>query len=314
MRRYGSIEEYRASDDGRAALPCAVSLGKFDGIHIGHARLIRLICEKASAGNILSMVFAIVMKDDSILSREERAYSLEALGVDVLVECPFSPDFMSMSPSSFVRNVLMDVLHARFVCVGSDFAFGYNREGNARILKDLCGQYGCETEIVQKEQLHGEDVSSTRVRLALAQGDMKLVEALMGRPYPIRGEVVHGRHLGTHIGFPTLNVYPAKGKLLPPDGVYASVTSLPDQTERYGLTNLGMRPTVGGSRRRAETTLFDYDADLYGAIITTNLLLYLRPEKKFSGLDDLKAQIREDERMARQISLWLPTADHHNRG
>lgn len=299
MQVFHSLEEYKES--GVCKIPGAVTLGKFDGVHIGHQKLIRKIMDFAHANSISSIVFAIEIQDRPILSHEERAVYLESLGVDILVECPFSREFMSMRAETFAREVLSETMHASYVCVGTDFGFGCRREGTASMLADLGRQYGFQVEIAAKERLFQEDVSSSRVRKALAKGDMKLANALLGRPYPVMGIVQHGRHLGTGIGVPTVNVHPGANKILPPDGVYASCTRLPDQTIRTGITNLGIRPTVGGKTRKAETTLFDFQADLYGQTIQTDLLDYLRPEHKFSSLDELKSQIGRDRESALAI-------------
>lgn len=276
----------------------AVTLGKFDGIHIGHIKLIRNIVQYARQADLVSMVFSIEMNDGSILSHEERARFLETLGVDCLVEYPFSKSFMHMTPEEFVRTILSKTLHAEYAAVGTDFAFGHNREGDASTLKMLGGKYGYTTKILEKEQIRGEDVSSTRVRQALKEADLELVSELLGRPYPVFGTVKHGRRIGTGIGIPTVNLIPEEGKILPPDGVYSSITKLPDGMTRKGLTNIGTQPTVGGTTRRIETTLIDHESDLYGAAITHHLLRHIRPIKAFSGLDELKEQIRKDRKTA----------------
>ncbi len=275
-----------------------MTLGKFDGIHTGHRKLVQNIVSYAQSHHLTSVVFAIEVDRDAILSHEERALYLESLGVDVLVECPFSRQFMHLNPEAFVRTILEETLHTRYAAVGTDFVFGHNREGNASDLQAICETYGCRTLILEKERYQGEDVSSTRVREALGKGDMELAEALLGRPYPICGTVEHGAHIGTGIGIPTVNLALDAHKILPPDGVYASITTLPDHSVRRGLTDIGTRPTVGGGTRRAETTLMDFHSDLYGSWISHELLRFIRPETKFSSLDDLKNQIQKDRRAA----------------
>jgi len=299
LKIFHSIEEYRASELSRGEAGSAVTLGKFDGIHIGHQKLIRDIVSRAGASGLTSIVFAIEMKDGAILSHEERAEYLESMGVDVLLECPFSESLMKMRAPEFARTVLFGALHAVYAAVGPDFAFGHHREGNAEGLAELGAAAGCQTRILEKERFDGADVSSTRVREALRKADMELAAKLLGRPYPITGIVRHGRHIGTGIGFPTVNILPEEGKILPPDGVYASVTMLPGKIVRKGLTNVGIRPTVGGRERRAETTLFDFDSDLYGERISHALTRFIRPEKKFASLEALKEQIGKDAEAAR---------------
>lgn len=293
MKIFHSLEEYKDQEAG-----AAVTLGKFDGVHIGHRKLIRDVTAQAKANGLAGVVFAIDMSDSPVLSHEERAQYLASLGVDVLVECPFTKQFMSMLPEVFIRKVLMDTLHARIVSVGPDFAFGRDRGGDVSVLKQAGDVLGYQTRVLEKEKLYGADVSSTRVRRALQDGDMELAGALLGRAYPVTGIVSHGRRIGTGLGFPTVNVLPAAGKLLPPDGVYASVTTLSDGTKRRGLTNLGVRPTVGGTTRRAETTLFDFHGDVYDERITTGLIHLIRPERRFDSLEELKAQIEKDRKTA----------------
>ena len=298
MRIFRNIEEYRHSELFTASKESAVTLGKFDGVHTGHVKLIREITDCAKAQGLTGIVFTIEMNDGFLLTREERASFLESLGVDVLLECPFSKEFMSLLPEEFVRTVLCDTLHVRYTAVGSDFAFGHNRVGDAGTLQALGEACGFMTRILEKERYRNEDVSSTRVRKAVVDGDMELVRALLGRPYPVMGIVRHGRHIGTSIGYPTVNLALEEGKILPPDGVYASLTKLPDSTTKKGLTNIGIRPTVGGSTRRAETTLLDFHSDLYGDLICLELLKFIRPETKFSSLEELEAQIGRDRREA----------------
>ncbi len=301
MKTFHSIEEYRQSGDPDSVQRTAVTLGKFDGIHIGHRKLIGSIISKAKSDRLQSVVFAIESRDGGILSHDERSGYLESLGVDVLIECPFSKEFMSLGAKEFVRWILTDTLHASYVAVGCDFAFGHNREGNVQTLKDLGSICGFETRILDKEKLLGEDVSSTRVRDAVTEGNMALAAMLLGRPYPIAGEVSHGRHLGSTIDMPTANVVPEPSKILPPDGVYASFTRLADGRVLSGVTNVGVRPTVGGTIRRSETTLLDFNEDLYGTVITTSLIAFLRSERKFSGLEELRDQVAKDTLKAIRI-------------
>lgn len=301
MKRFHGIEDYSDYVSGCGTVLTAAALGKFDGVHIGHVKLIRQMTDYARNHSLSSLVFAIETGEKTILSHEERARFLQTLGVDYLVECPFSEQFMRMGAEEFVRDVLVNTLHAVYVCVGTDFAFGHGRKGNVLLLQKLGELYGFHPQIVKKEQLSGTDVSSTRVRNALEAGNMELVTALLGRPYPVSGTVMHGHHLGTQIGNPTINVHPDLQKLLPPDGVYASITHLPDDTRQKGITNVGIRPTVDGKTRKAETTLFDYHCDLYGETVTCDLISYIRPERRFSGLEELIEQIGRDKERAREI-------------
>jgi riboflavin kinase/FMN adenylyltransferase len=307
LKLFHSLEEYREYADAHGRERTALTFGKFDGIHIGHKKLICQITDHARALSLKSAVIAIEINPNTILSHEERADYLESLGVDILIECPFTDKFRSTSAEDFIRGILCDTMHAAFVCAAQDLSFGHDRQGDAATLEQAGCRFGFQTKILEMEPFHGMAVSSTRVREALKEGDMELVRELLGRPYPVMGTVRHGRHIGTGIGIPTVNVHPAPEKLLPPDGVYASITHLPGKVVKKGITNIGVRPTVNGKTRKAETTLFDYHEDLYGQTITSELLCFLRPERKFSGLESLKAQIEKDCERAREILKSAPS-------
>lgn len=303
MRIFHSITEYReaAQKDADLMRMSAVTPGKFDGVHLGHQKLLAKAAKRRAESGCLSIVLAIDVNPVGILSPEEREGFLASLGTDILVECPLSEDLMRMSPEEFVRHVLVDSFHAEYVAVGTDYRFGFHRAGDARMLLDLQEKYGFEAEIVDKEMYEGEEISSTRVRKALADGDMKLCQNLLGRPYPISGTVRHGKKIGRTIGFPTVNQTPPPYKLLPPDGVYASRVTIEEGGTYRGVTNIGTNPTVGGSSRSVETYLFGMNADLYGRRIRTDLIQYQRGEIRFGSLEELQAQMQKDKAAAQNI-------------
>ena len=275
--------------------PCAVTLGKFDGIHRGHMRLMNRILEwKKAHPEGSSTVFSLNVRDEKlIMTLEEQKDFLEALGVDCLVQCPFVPEIYMMSPEQFVERILVRSLGAASVFVGEDFRFGHDRLGDAAFLQEAGGRYGFEAYIEPDEMYEGKKISSTFVREALEQGDVALARNLLGRPYSLSGLVVHGEHLGSRLGMPTANLIPAGGKLLPRRGVYVSRTSL-DGAVYPSITNVGTKPTVDGTYMGAETFIYDVERELYGETITVELLQFFREEKKFAGIDALKAQIRMD--------------------
>ena len=273
--------------------PTAVTLGKFDGLHLGHQKLLRRIRE-ISSGSTISVVFALnAKKEELILTDDEQKEILEGMGIDCLIKCPFVPAISTMSPRRFVEEILIGSLHASHVVVGTDFRFGYQRAGDASFLKSCEESYPLQVTVLEKEKYHGREISSTYVREAAAASDMPLVSALMGRPFPIHGTVLHGRHLGTKLGLPTANLVPEVSKLLPPNGVYFSRTCI-DGEMYQSITNIGRKPTVGSSFRGVETYLLDTDKNLYGRQIRVDLLAYVRPEQKFETVDILKEQIRQD--------------------
>lgn len=282
--------------------PSAVSLGKFDGLHRGHQKLIGRVLSKRQQG-LTSVIFTFEknptrmlsgLSGQNIMTNEERRRLLEYGGVDELLECPFIPELSHMEPEDFVREVLAAQLHAAFVAVGEDFRFGFQRKGDAEKLKELGARYGFYVEVVEKEKSHGRDISSTYVREALHEGNIPLANELLGYRYFVSGEVLHGRQIGMTLGLPTTNLLPPEEKLLPPNGVYLTKTVL-DEEDYYGITNIGYKPTVGGeSKKGVETYLFDYNGDLYGRYLTVEFLEYERPEQKFKSLEELKARILSD--------------------
>lgn len=290
----------------------AVTLGKFDGIHMGHKKLVSLVCEKAEKAGLKSCVFTFDTLPLSICpqkyqhfittNNERRAY-FESLGVDIEVEYPFTDEFLHTDPDSFVKNVIVGKLNAKVVVVGTDFHFGKNRAGNAQYLMEAGKKYGFETVIVEKEKFQDREISSTYVREELRLGHMETVNVLLGRPYSVSGVVCPGNQLGKKMNIPTMNLYPPVSKLLPPKGVYASVTRI-DGKSYYGVTNIGVKPTVSEENSvSVETYLFDYDATSYGCHIVVELSHFIRPEMKFESMDTLSKQMESDADFARSMFL-----------
>lgn len=271
----------------------AVTLGKFDGLHRGHQKLIKRTMGYQRQG-YKSTVFTLDFgRKEMLLTGEERREILEKQGVSYLIDCPFLPEVASMEPEDFIQSVLVDKLHAKKIVVGEDFHFGHNRKGDARLLKELEHIYEYEAEIVRKEKEGDREISSTYIREEIAKGNMEAAGRLLGYPYFVSGEVLHGRHIGSRLLVPTTNLVPTTRKLLPPNGVYISRT-LVNGREYGGITNIGYKPTVGEKFRGVETYMFDFDEDLYGCDITVQLLKFLRPEKKFDSIDLLREQMKQD--------------------
>ncbi|MCI8418544.1 MAG: bifunctional riboflavin kinase/FAD synthetase [Lachnospiraceae bacterium] len=274
--------------------PCAVSLGKFDGLHRGHQLLLSRIGQRQAAG-MTSVIFTFDFGGaKGLMLSQERRRMLESQGVDVLLECPFVPELSHMEPEAFVRKILKERLQAAYLAVGTDFHFGYQRRGDYHLLQQMAGECGYTVEVVEKAQYGGRDISSTFIREELEKGNIEQVNALLGYPYNVTGEVVHGRAVGRTLGTPTINLVPEERKLLPPNGVYATRT-LVDGEWYEGITNIGSKPTVGGGPiRGVETYLFGVDKDLYGKEVTVFFHSFERPERRFGSLEELKGQLRQD--------------------
>lgn len=304
-----------------------VTLGKFDGFHLGHQKLVETAvslkakAQSTSSANLQKpsvVVFTFdihplrILKNEempTISIREERERAPHPSGVDYVLEFPFNKETMAMEPEEFVRKILIETLDTKVIVIGEDFQFGKDRKGNAELLKRLGTQLGFEVEVVPKVQadIDGQrtEISSTRIKEEIRLGNMEHVQALLGRAYSITGEVVQGKHLGRTIGFPTLNMDVPLHKILPPDGVYATKTTVLSMhhTKKAipGITNIGLRPTFDdGEKRTVETHLFDYEGDLYGSTVTVEFFRFIRPEQKFSGIGELTEQMKKDEAFARQ--------------
>ena len=272
---------------------CAVTLGKFDGIHRGHRKLIQTILDRKSEYGELAVVMAFVSDRQTILTSEERRILLEKMGVDVLLECPLNDQMKHMKADVFIRQILKGDLQASCVVVGEDFRFGYERKGTPQLLEKAGEKYEYDTIVVPKEMEGSRKISSTYIREELKKGNMEKVRELLGNPFFAVGTVTHGRGMGHRDFFPTANIIPPKQKLLPPNGVYVTLSHF-DGTDYPGITNIGYKPTVGEAFLGIETNLFDCDLDLYGRECTVDFYKYTRPEQKFTSFEALKAQIRKD--------------------
>ncbi len=285
--------------------PTVVTIGKFDGRHRGHQKLLKEMERLKEEKGLKTAVFTFSRapgnvvdkgKHTVITTNEERRRNLEEAGVDYLIEYPFTEQAAHMSPEDFVRRVLVGEMNARAVVVGTDCGFGYRRAGNAELLEKMAGECGYEAVIIEKAQEDHRDISSTYIREELDKGNVKKAAELLGYPYSIHGTVVHGNHIGgTILGFPTANIIPPQEKHLPLFGVYVTQVKL-DGKIYGGVTNVGKKPTVkGDSPVGVETFIFGIDKDLYGRQIEVRFLDFIRPEQKFSGLEELRKQIERDK-------------------
>lgn len=279
----------------------AVAIGKFDGIHLGHRKLLAEILhrEDQAASCVVTFdplpeVFFGTMDSGVLSTREEKRRTFDQMGVDLLVELPFDQKMAAMDPARFVREILCEKLHASVIAAGPDLSFGDRGRGNFALLRSMEEECGFQTVEIGKEEYQGNVISSTLIRNLVREGRMEEVSACLGAPYQVLGTVLHGNAIGRTIGIPTVNQMPESDKLLPPHGVYYSRVLL-DGKEYPGMTNIGVKPTV--SRTGAltvETHLYDFHADLYGRVITTSLLTFRRPERKFSGIEELERTMKED--------------------
>lgn len=288
--------------------PTAITLGKFDGVHKGHKKLIRTMLAKK--GECRSVVFtfdippasAVFGENKMVLTtNSERAELLEKQGVEVLVECPFVPEISSMDPEVFVREILVKSLSCKRIFVGPDFHFGYKREGDAALLSRLQRKYGYQLEVVEKACHEGVEISSSYIREILKHGELEKANAMLGNPFFYSGKVVEGARLGRRIGFPTINIVLETGKVQVPFGVYQVDLEIIDNKDSSdksyypGIANIGTKPTVSDEKIIGiETHLLDFQGDLYGKQVRVHLKSFIRKEKKFDSVEALKEQIKKD--------------------
>lgn len=284
-----------------------LTIGNFDGVHLGHQALIKKIKEKAAILNASAIVLTFepqpleffANKPVARLTRwREKFYALRQTNVDAVCVLRFNQALANLSANDFIKKILVDHLKIRHIIVGDDFRFGYQRQGDFEFLVRQGKQLGFTVENMPDLMIHNERVSSTRIRMALNQDHLILAEQLLGRPYCMMGRVVHGDKLGRQLGFPTANIFLHRA-LAPIQGIYAvQMTGIGNQA-LPGVANVGIRPTIGGTKCLLEVYLFDFDRDIYGQSVSVEFCKKIRSEEYFSNLDLLKAAIHQDVIAAR---------------
>ncbi len=296
------MQYFNSLDKVKTDRHTVVTLGKFDGMHVGHQKLIGAVHALARENDAASVMFTFETspqiklgqnENKQVVTGYEKRLLAERFGLDILMECPFDDYIKNMSAEDFVEKILIEKFHAGAVVAGTDFRFGRGRVGDAAYLKENAKRFGLIVEIVEKETFNGRDISSTYVREEIKRGDIPLVNTLLGFEYFVVGEVVAGMHMGNSLGFPTINIVPQKDKLLPPNGVYSSYTEINGQVYT-SISNIGVKPTVGENELGVETFILDFSGDLYGQTAAVKLLEFMRPEKKFASLHELKKQVDTD--------------------
>lgn len=282
-----------------------VTIGTFDGVHIGHQKIIEKLVSDTKTNNKKSVLLTffphprmVLQKDVSIKlinTIDERAQHLEKLGLDYLIIHPFSREFSRLTALDFVRDILVNQLNISKLIIGYDHHFGKNREGNIEQLTEYSHLYDFIVEEIPAQDIDEVSVSSTKIRKALANGHLKTANNYLGYNFSLTGKVVNGKQLGGKIGFPTANIDVSEDyKLIPKTGVYV-VKSVIDNTTVYGMMNIGNRPTVDGEHQTIEVHYFNFNQNLYGKELTIELLYYLRDEQKFDSVSDLISQLEKDQ-------------------
>ena len=305
---------------GLAPVPRIVTIGTFDGVHLGHQFLLRRAVERGRELGLETMAVTFeplppqVLRPDRFSGRlctpAEKYAHLSRAGLNHVVSVEFTLALAAQSPERFMAD-LVAVSRLRELWVGDDFALGRQRVGDVARLTEIGQELGFTVTALERLVHDGQDVSSSAIRHALLSGDAGLARRLLGRPFRVSGEVIHGAHLGRTIGFPTANVVPPADLVPLADGIYASLAWLPDDTApRPAMTYIGTRPTVNSGARLVETHLLDFDGDLYGQILRVDVIERLRGDAVFAGLDELIAQLRRDDAHARAVltELGIPVS------
>ncbi|AEV33819.1 riboflavin kinase/FMN adenylyltransferase [Owenweeksia hongkongensis DSM 17368] len=308
MKVYFSLEDFQKLDFA------AVTTGTFDGVHIGHNKILEQLNQAAATigGESVLLTFSphprIVLQPDVDLkllsTQKEKIELLKNTGLDHLIIHPFTKEFSRTSSLDFVRNILVNNIGAKKLVIGYDHHFGRNREGSFEHLKEFGPTYGFEVEEISAKDIEDVTVSSTKIRRALNEGDLETANEYLGYDYPITGQVVEGEKIGNTIGFPTANLVAEETyKLIPMDGVYAVEVQFPSALEQkfQGMCNIGMRPTFSGKFKTIEVHIFNFNRNIYGEQMQIVFKRRLRGETKFDSIEALKTQLNNDMEHARKV-------------
>lgn len=283
-----------------------LALGMFDGMHIGHKKLIDTAVLLAKHNGLEPAVFTFTNHPQELfggkvvrlISNETRAELMKKLGVERIEEVPFTREISNLSPAQFV-DMLKEKMDPQIIVAGFNYTFGKGKKGTSETLKKLATERDIGVVIVPPVLMNKQPVSSTRIREMIEKGEVSAVQLLLGRTYTLTGTVVEDRRIGRTIGYPTANIYPDPTRALPADGVYISMAEV-DGELLPSVTNIGTNPTVGGRKRTVETNIFDFDREIYGHTLTVYFIRRLRGINTFAGLEELKAQIAKDSAQAKR--------------
>ncbi|HZW77851.1 MAG TPA: bifunctional riboflavin kinase/FAD synthetase [Flavobacteriaceae bacterium] len=310
MKTYASASEFNGERE------TVVTIGTFDGVHLGHKSILRRLIQTAKEDGLESVVLTffphprLVLQQNSDLKLintiEERAALLEKSGIHSLIIHPFTQDFSRLTAEEYVHDILVRDLNVKKLIIGYDHRFGRNRNADISDLRKYGKELGFEIEEISAKEIDDVAISSTKIRKALDRGDVETANECLGYRFMITGEIVPGKALGRTIGYPTANLHLKETyKMAPLNGVYV-VRSVINEKEVFGITSIGTNPTVGGKKKTIETHFLDFDEDLYGEKITLEFLKFIRPEATFNSLEELRNEIAKDENFAKK---YLETLD-----
>jgi len=300
LKIYNNLSDFKRLNNAVA------TIGTFDGVHFGHQKIIKRLCElaRSTGGESVILTFfphprMIIDPENKDLKMintiEEKAEILASLGVDHLIITPFTRDFSNLSPSEYIKNILVDTIGIKQLIVGYDHRFGKDRSGSMKDLVTFSTLYGYQIEEIGEQDVNDVAVSSTRIRESLLNGQVALAAEYLGYQFSLCGPVIKGDKIGRTIGFPTANIFIEQPyKLIPSDGIYAVTVEMENESYK-GMAYIGQRPTINGMTRNIEVNIFDFNREIYGQYIKMNFCEFLRHDVKFTGLEALKLQLQQDK-------------------
>ncbi|MBC8052860.1 MAG: bifunctional riboflavin kinase/FAD synthetase [Sphingobacteriaceae bacterium] len=305
------MKVYKHLNEFQQVKNAVVTIGTFDGVHIGHRKIISRLTEVARQINGESVILTFFPHPRMILNPEdinlklittinEKASLLEQLGVDHLIITPFTRDFSNLTAETYIRQILVEKIGTRKIIIGYDHHFGKDREGNLGQLQRFAPEYKYEVEEIPEQDIHDVAVSSTQIRNALIKGDVQTAIDFLGYPFSLYGQVIKGDQLGRTLGFPTANLLIEENyKLIPGDGIYAVNVKIDKDTVTYkGMLYIGNRPTINGMSRNIEVNIFDFDREIYRSYVTIEFIYFIRGDIRFDNIEALKLQIAADKHSA----------------
>ena len=308
MKVYSTINHSSGS-------PCVVALGCFDGVHVGHIEVIKTARKLADTLGYDCTVWTFDEPPKNyflkrsvplITDKAQKKELISRLGTDKLISVPFTKETAKISAEDFFDEILRKRIKAKHIVCGFDYSFGKDGKGTPELLAELCSKNNIGLSVIPPVSVSGITVSSSAIRDALADGKTEIATALLGRPYSLRTIVINGQHLARKLGFPTVNQEFPSRMLVPKYGVYVSQVTIANRRKKYfGITNVGIRPTVGGTALFAETNIFDFSDDLYGSSVKIEFLSFIREEKNFESIDALSVQVNEDIKKAKEYIKLL---------
>ena len=286
----------------------AVALGCFDGVHIGHTEIIKNMVKEAKINDLCPIVWSFQAPPKSFFSNEpaiitplpQKRKLIRELGAEILISTSFNEKIASLTPKEFFDNILIGCLRAKHVFCGFNYRFGKDGAGDVNLLSELCKSHKIKLTVFDEIKIDSVLVSSSAVRSYLLSGDIESAQRMLGKSYVLREKIKDGQHLGRTLGFPTVNQSIPENCLPIRNGVYLTRVKFLRKT-RYGITNVGMRPTVNGKERVAETNIFNFEGSLYGRYVTVEFLKFIRAERKFSSVEELSAQVQKDIQTAKEL-------------